>query len=44
MILVVSAKASWVKCCRLSVSGLGVKLATQSAEEGSSKLTLVRPY
>ena len=40
--MVVSAKASWVKCCRLSVSG--VKLATQSAEEGSSKLTLVRPY
>ena len=35
----VSAKDSWVTCCRVSVSE--VKLATRIAEEGSSKLTVV---
>ena len=41
-ILVVSAEASWVRCCRVFVSG--VKVATRIAEEGSSKLTMVWPY
>ena len=35
----VSAEASWVRCCRVFVSG--VKVATRIAEEGSSKLTVV---
>ena len=38
-ILVVSAEASWVTCCRVFVPG--VKLVTRIAEEGSSKLTVV---
>ena len=35
----VSAEASWVRCCRVFVSG--VKVVTRIVEEGSSKLTVV---
>ena len=38
----VSAEASWVRCCRVFVSGVKVvKVVTRIAEEGSSKLTVV---